>query len=418
MNSIIRELQMAFIKNRQITDCFVIASEIIHKWKKDMVGGLLVKLDFEKAYDCVNHSFLFSMLEGMGFGARWIHWIANCVTTLSLSVLMNGSPTEQFGIERGIRQRDPLSPFLFNIIIEALNGILMKAANLHMLKGVVFGLREVNITHLQFADDTIVFIDPSLSSLLTLKRILRCFELVSGLRINFHKSCIVRVGTLNFRNPVVQKVEQRLALWKSKFFSKGGRLVLIKAVLASISTYYISVFKMLVGIANKIEKLQRDFFWGDDLEKKKTNLVNWDMVCRSKKKGGLSIGRMLNKNKGLLSKWVWRFGWETDSLWKMVVCAKYGVNSQQLRWNWCSKTQSSHFVKAIKSLHIQGSSTVICMDKGLHVVIGKGDRASFWSDISWNSVALKDAFPRIFALSLKKTGFVKDFGSWQREVWR
>ncbi|KAK2651628.1 hypothetical protein Ddye_011484 [Dipteronia dyeriana] len=130
----------------------------------------------------------------MGFGVRWVQWIADCVMSPTLSVLVNGSPTEQFGLERGLRQGDPLSLFLFNIVSEALKAILLKASEINLLKGVNFGSEGVNITHLQFVDDMIVFLKPSLSYLKYLKRILRCFEIVSGLRINFHKSCIARVG--------------------------------------------------------------------------------------------------------------------------------------------------------------------------------------------------------------------------------
>ena len=126
------------------------------------------------------------------------------------------------------------------------------------------------------------------------KRILRCFELISGLKINFHKSCLVRVGKKGaneedwaglfrclessfpisylglplggnpnrevFWNPVIKKVEQRLAPWKRNFISKGGRLVLIKAVLSSLPSYFMSVFSIPALVAKKLEKLQRNFF--------------------------------------------------------------------------------------------------------------------------------------------------------------
>ena len=71
MNSVIGENQMAFVNNRQILDSFVIAEEVIHSWRNDKVGGLVVKLDFEKAYDSVDHSFLDATLEDMGFGNKW-----------------------------------------------------------------------------------------------------------------------------------------------------------------------------------------------------------------------------------------------------------------------------------------------------------------------------------------------------------
>ena len=175
--------------------------------------------------------------------------------------------------------------------------------------------------------------------------------------------------------------------------------MLINAVPSSIPSYFMSIFKMPVRVANRLEKLQRDFFRGDGHENKKVHLINWDMVCKSKKNGGLGIGHMLDKNKSLLAKWVWRFGCETNSLWKKVLCARYGVDSSQLCWNWCSKVQTSSFVNSINSLFEQGSSTANCMLDGFYVIIDKGDRARFWVDIKWNSKALKDAFPRIFALS-------------------
>ncbi|KAK3224602.1 hypothetical protein Dsin_004464 [Dipteronia sinensis] len=290
MNTIIGEAQMAFVKQCQIVDSFVIASEIIHNWKKDSKGGLVVKLDFEKAYDSVDHSFLDSILGGMGFGLKWRKWMNYCISSPVLSVLVNGSPTEEFSLERGLRQGDPLSPFLFNIVIEALNCLFKKALGLKMLSGAVFDRNSVHMSHLQFTDDTILFLEPNMDFLLASKRILRCSELASGLRINFHKSCLVKVGKKGIMdsvwakvigckqaslpisylglplganpssiacwNPIIQKIEKRLAPWKMRFLSKGGQLVLIKAVLSSIPTYYLSMFKFPIGVANKIEKLQ------------------------------------------------------------------------------------------------------------------------------------------------------------------
>ncbi|KAK3227715.1 hypothetical protein Dsin_007577 [Dipteronia sinensis] len=101
MNSVIGETQMAFVKNSHIIDSFVIASEIIHKWKGNSTGGLLVKLDFEKAYDSVDHSFLDSTMKDMGFRFKWRNWISWCISSPSLVVLVNGSPTKEFFVEKG-----------------------------------------------------------------------------------------------------------------------------------------------------------------------------------------------------------------------------------------------------------------------------------------------------------------------------
>ncbi|KAK2651719.1 hypothetical protein Ddye_011575 [Dipteronia dyeriana] len=118
INTIIGDSQIAFVKNHQILDNFVIAKEIINMWKNDNLGGLLVKLDFEKAYYCVDNGVLDSIMREMGFGEKWRRWMSSYITTLMLSVLVNGSPTSQFGMETELHQGDPLSPFIFNFVTE------------------------------------------------------------------------------------------------------------------------------------------------------------------------------------------------------------------------------------------------------------------------------------------------------------
>ncbi|KAK3199333.1 hypothetical protein Dsin_022748 [Dipteronia sinensis] len=301
--------KMASVSGRQILDSFVLADEIINSWKSDREGGILIKLDFEKAYDSVEFGFLDAMMSDMGFGNKWRGWINECISSPLVSVLVNRSSTNQFGIERGLRQGDPLSPFLFNIVTEGLSCVLKKAVRLGLIKGETFNGSGIHISHLQFADDTILFLKPKKEFILNAKRILRCFEMASGLSINYHKTCLVRVGKRkseepepwaevfkcrkenlpisylglplganprveNFWKPVLERIEKRLAPWKRKFLSKGGRLVLIKSILSSIPTYYLSVFKILIEVAQKIEKLQRSFLWGDGSMKRKLRAVD------------------------------------------------------------------------------------------------------------------------------------------------
>ena len=125
------------------------------------------------------------MLEKMGFGIKWRQWVLNWISSPSLLVLVNGKPTREFGLKRGLRQGDPLSPFLFNVVVEGLNALFRKAESIEMLRGVNFGMESVNVSHLQFVDDTILFLQPKEEYLMNARRILRCFELASGLRINF-----------------------------------------------------------------------------------------------------------------------------------------------------------------------------------------------------------------------------------------
>ncbi|KAK3199092.1 hypothetical protein Dsin_022507 [Dipteronia sinensis] len=111
-------------------------------------------------------------MERVGFGYKWMRW---------MSVLINGCPTKEFKISRGLRQGDPLSPFLFNIAAEGLSYMFQRAAEANMLRGEDFSDNGTHVTHLQFADDTVLFIKPETKFLYNSKRILRCFELISGL---------------------------------------------------------------------------------------------------------------------------------------------------------------------------------------------------------------------------------------------
>lgn len=113
-----------------------------------------------------------------------------CIVTTRLWVIVNGSPTEEFSPQRGLRQGDSLSPFLFNIVAEGLNILMNRAFKKRIIKGVKVGVNEVVISHLQFANDSIIFCEADLDQIVFIKQILRCFEILSGMRINFHKSVV------------------------------------------------------------------------------------------------------------------------------------------------------------------------------------------------------------------------------------
>ncbi|XP_071727386.1 uncharacterized mitochondrial protein AtMg01250-like [Rutidosis leptorrhynchoides] len=131
----------------------------------------------------------------MGFGLKWIGFIRACLSSLSISVLINGSPTKEFSPERGIRQGDPISPFLFIIVAEGLNILVKRAlANGH-LQRLKIGHDNLTITHLQYADDTIFFGEWNKRNAKYISKLLKCFENISGLKVNFRKSKLYGIGT-------------------------------------------------------------------------------------------------------------------------------------------------------------------------------------------------------------------------------
>nr|KYP73297.1 Putative ribonuclease H protein At1g65750 family [Cajanus cajan] len=273
----------------------------------------------------------------MDFPLKWRKWIAECVSTTRIFVLLNGSPTGEFGVGKGLRQGDPLAPFLFLIVAEGLNALMSKAVERHVLSGYSVGHQSVNVSHLQYADDTLIIGGASSHNVWAIKSILQIFELVAGLKVNFHKSKLFgfninievlnlmaqflncKVGSLPFCylglplganphciktwEPVISKVKKRLSKWKSSTLSFGGRSVLLKSVLNSIPTYYLSFFKAPQGIISKLESLFKLFLWGGDENHRKIAWVAWQEVCRGKEHGGLGILDLRAFNLALLKKW-------------------------------------------------------------------------------------------------------------------
>ena len=290
--------QNAFVMGRQILDASLIANEVIDSWQKRKEKGLICKLDIEKAYDSINWNFLMKVLQKMGFGTKWVGWMWSCMSSAKFSILVNGVPAGFFPNTRGLRQGDPLSPYLFVMGMEILDVLIRRAVEGGYLTGcnIRGGSRtSLNISHLFFADDTVVFCEANKDQVSHLSWILIWFEAASGLRINLAKSEIIpvgeveeilemaaelgcRVGSLpsqylglplgvpnrasSMWDGVEEKVRRRLALWKRQYISKGGRITLIKSTLASMPIYQMSIFRMPKSVAKRVEKTQRDFLWG------------------------------------------------------------------------------------------------------------------------------------------------------------
>ena len=123
------------MEGRQILDVVLIANEAMDSRLKDNVRGVLCKLDIEKTYDHISWSFLLAVLKKMGCGERWIKWIDWCISTVKFSVLINGSPSGFFQSSRGLRQGDPLSPYLFVIAMEVFSSMLRRAISGGFLSG-------------------------------------------------------------------------------------------------------------------------------------------------------------------------------------------------------------------------------------------------------------------------------------------
>ena len=154
----------------------------------------MIKLDFEKVFDNVNWNFLINALAGFGFSSKWISWIKICIHSTKFFILINGTPKGYFGASNGLKQGDPLCPLLFISVTHILNRMLYLGKENHLIKGILFPHNGPNVLNIKYADDTLLFLESSDENLINLKRILCCFQVCSGLKINFHKSSITGIG--------------------------------------------------------------------------------------------------------------------------------------------------------------------------------------------------------------------------------
>lgn len=126
--------------------------------KREGTSCLVLKGDYEKAYDCVSWDILRCVMKKMGFGTRWLRWMEGVIFTSSMAIIVNGSCTEDFKVGRGLRQGGHLSPLLFVIVMEGLTRLMEKATELGEFKGYQYG-ENSNVDILHFADDTVIFGD-------------------------------------------------------------------------------------------------------------------------------------------------------------------------------------------------------------------------------------------------------------------
>lgn len=265
------------------------------------------------------------------------------------------------------------------------------------------------------------------------------FEFVSGLHVNWRKGRLIQVKevadakvlagilgceidclpttylglSLGSRNKamevwsgVVERVERRLARWKTQYLSLGGRVILINVVLNSLPTYVMSLFPIPAKVETRLDSLRRNFLWQGSKDKKSFHLVNWKAATTSKAEGGgLGIKNIRTQNKSLLMKWLWRFNNENQALWKEVMINKYGQQGQ-----WCTKPVTTAYgVGVWRSIRAQWPT----FNANVGFTVGNRRKISFWNDNWLGHAPLKDMFPDLFCLSLAPEASIEDTWSLQ-----
>nr|CAN70181.1 hypothetical protein VITISV_000006 [Vitis vinifera] len=401
MGEVIFDSQQAFVQGRQILDAVLIANVALDSRLKENTSGLLLKIDIEKAFDHVNWDFLMDVMSKMGFGHRWINWMKWCYSTATFSILINGSPSGFFRSSRGLRQGDPLSPYLFLFAMEALSQLLSCARNEGFISVFRVGGRGLKV-------------NPSKTEAIPVGEgiPMETLALVLGCKIGSLPTSYLGLPlgapykSTRVWDAVEERFRKRLSLWKRQYLSKGGHLTLLKSTLSSLPTYFLSLFVIPKRVCAKLEKIQRDFLWGGGALDNKPHLVSWKVICAAKKDGGWGIRNLAIFNKALLGKWLWRFANENEFLWKQIFSSKYDLQEG----GWCSKGVRDRYGVGVWKTIRNGWEN---FQSHSCFIVGDDTRVKFWKDIWCENQSLEEAFPTLFNLSVNKEGWIAE--AWQED---
>lgn len=396
--------QASFIPGRQIIDNVVIVQEVLHSMsERRRRNWMMIKIDLEKAYDRIRWDFLGQMLHNANLPAHLIDIIMKCQSLGNTELVLNGAKAGQFKPTRGIRQGDPLSPYLFVLCMEFLSHLIQNKVDEGAWKPISIG--DVQLSHLFFADDLILFAEASVEQGNVVKNCLELFCEASGERVNYDKSSILfarsvhtsvkhEVGAAlpipiasNFENylgvPIacgrmtadrynflLEKVSSRLKGWQTKTLSLAGRITLAKSVLVSLPLYTMQASYLPRQVCDGIDAKIRGFVWGSSQEQRRVHLLNKDVLQAPIVEGGLDIKSMRDTNQAILAKLSWRTLQNPTLLWSRVIRSKY-CNGRADVDMFENKRMASRTWKGI----VHGAQI---LTPNLRVDVGNGNLTLFW----------------------------------------
>lgn len=423
---IISDSQFAFIKGRSMIDAILLANDIINDVVKGKDKFMCIKADLRKAYDSVRWPYILLIMKNMGFPICWINWVQVMLETSSFQVLLNGAAGPPFKSSNGLRQGDPLAPYLFVIAMEGLSAMLNHAKANKRISVPIVG-NDISVSHILYTDDLLIFSRSNSKEAAEIKSIMEEFATYSGLKMNPEKSqlflnskcnehCLEKIlnitkhdlpikylglplfaGHLNqtLCLPLIDKIRTKLDSWKANLLSQAGRLELIISTLRSYHLFWSMAFPIPKATIKNIEKLIRDFLWGDNNGGKKIHTIRWEEICVPREEGGLGIKSCKDVCKAYLVTKTWSIAKNKNDLWIRWIHGKY-LGRKNSIWSVIPKPNDYWIWKRILSIRDQIRPFV-----SFHV--GNGDNIRLWLD-PWvsNGNFLTDIVEENMVLALGK----------------
>ncbi|XP_019091159.1 PREDICTED: uncharacterized protein LOC109128743 [Camelina sativa] len=382
--------QTAFVPGRLISDNILIAQEMFHglRTNRSCRGKFMaIKTDMSKAYDRVEWGFLKAMFRKMGFSERWISWIMFCVSSVEYRVLLNGQPNGLIVPERGLRQGDPLSPYLFILCTEVLIANIQKAEAVKRIMGIKVANKCPPITHLLFADDGLFFCKVDKDQCMAILEILRHHTVDAGVQAEIQGVLgITNLGGMGSYLGIPESLggsktkvfsyvrdclQSRTTGWSARLLSKGGKEVMVKSVATAVPTFVMSCYRLPKTITSKLTSVVANFWWSTNGQSGGMHWIAWEQLCCSKQLGGLGFKSIDDFNTALLAKQLWRLLEYPNSLFARVFKSRYYRNSDPL--DPIRSYSPSYGWRSIVS-------ACSLVNKGLITRVGSGSSISIWSD--------------------------------------
>ena len=341
ISSLISFNQAAFVPGRIIGDNVMLVQAICRDYhRNDGNPRCAFKLDIHKAFDSLSWDFLFAVLERMNFPSSIIEWIRKCITGCMVSIKLNGALEGFFQCKNGLRQGDPLSPYLFVLCMEVLTRCLNYNTSNSESFSYHWRTKELRLSHLTFVDDLFLFCKGDLNSATVLLDSVLWFSKLSGLILSASKClgffCSVPEATIlhilnrygfsrgelpiNYLGlplitsrlnkqicaPLLLRLSRRIQGWAVRTLRYSGRLQLIISMLQGIHNYWSMYLFLPNGVLNNIQSIFAKFLWGGSLENSCHYKVAWVDCCYKKDEGGLGVKDLFEWNKAAVLLQVWR----------------------------------------------------------------------------------------------------------------